>query len=344
MNNTVFNEMSDQTKSDAVGKAEVVDKKEDGSIEWLRQRQQGIGGSDAAAVIGLEPFGKTRYELYQEKLGRAETFQGNYHTDYGSKLEDYLFKRARMEAAESRELDDLSGAIRCEHSLQHPELDWMRGNVDGLIPGDGIVEIKTSTSEAPDNGAKKHHYAQIQHYLGVTGLDYAQYVFFEAPFDKAYSLQIDSKFIAANLHDDYWEWVAQEGELTIRKIERDQPYIERLMDAEMEFWQCVEEDTEPGRYLPEGEIEVEDETLQKYLDDYGKAKARIEAEKSKLDLSEAKELKEQAKSAIKSHCECYDAKKVHLPNGDYVIWNGRGYWQAKPQERSVDKDAVDAPF
>jgi len=332
---TIFDEMSKQTKQDAVGKARLVGKAEDGSVEWHTQRSEGLGGSDAAVVLGLEPFGKTRHQLWREKLGRAESFMGNYHTDYGDKLESYIFERAN---------EKLTGAIECGYTLQHPELDFMQGNIDGLIPGEGIVEIKTSTSEAPDNGAKKHHYAQIQHYLGVTGLDYAQYVFFEAPFDKAYSLQIDSKFIAANLHDDYWEWVAQEGELTIRKIERDQPYIERLMDAEMEFWQCVEEDTEPGRYLPEGEIEVEDETLQKYLDDYGKAKARIEAEKSKLDLSEAKELKEQAKSAIKSHCECYDAKKVHLPNGDYVLWNGRGYWQAKPQERSVDKDEVDAPF
>lgn len=39
-----------------------------GSSEWLYFRRTGIGGSDASAVLGLNPW-KSNVELYKEKLG-----------------------------------------------------------------------------------------------------------------------------------------------------------------------------------------------------------------------------------------------------------------------------------
>ncbi len=37
--------------------------------EWLATRKQGIGGSDAAAAVGLNPY-KSQLELWLEKTGR----------------------------------------------------------------------------------------------------------------------------------------------------------------------------------------------------------------------------------------------------------------------------------
>ena len=36
---------------------------------WLAERQTGLGGSDAAAVLGVDPF-KTKHELWLEKTGQ----------------------------------------------------------------------------------------------------------------------------------------------------------------------------------------------------------------------------------------------------------------------------------
>ena len=38
--------------------------------QWLEERRQGIGGSDAAAAVGLSPW-KTRLELWLEKTGQT---------------------------------------------------------------------------------------------------------------------------------------------------------------------------------------------------------------------------------------------------------------------------------
>ena len=37
--------------------------------EWLEFRRNGIGGSDAACVLGISPF-RTGVDLYYDKLGR----------------------------------------------------------------------------------------------------------------------------------------------------------------------------------------------------------------------------------------------------------------------------------
>ena len=52
--------------------------------EWLALRRElGIGGSDAGAVIGLNPY-KSAYALWAEKTGRVPGFEGNTRTAVGS--------------------------------------------------------------------------------------------------------------------------------------------------------------------------------------------------------------------------------------------------------------------
>ena len=60
--------------------------------EWLALRKQlGVGGSDAGAVIGLNPF-KSAYTLWAEKTGRIPEFEGNLTTEAGSYLEEFVAK------------------------------------------------------------------------------------------------------------------------------------------------------------------------------------------------------------------------------------------------------------
>jgi putative phage-type endonuclease len=54
--------------------------------EWLEQRRHGIGGSDAAAALGLSPW-KTPLSLYLEKTGDARPFRDNESMLWGRVLE-----------------------------------------------------------------------------------------------------------------------------------------------------------------------------------------------------------------------------------------------------------------
>ena len=42
--------------------------------EWLEARKNGIGGSDAATILGLNPY-KTTIELWEEKTGDMQSYQ-----------------------------------------------------------------------------------------------------------------------------------------------------------------------------------------------------------------------------------------------------------------------------
>ena len=48
--------------------------------EWLSLRKNYIGGSDAGAVLGMNPY-KSAYSLWAEKSGKIEGFEGNSKVD-----------------------------------------------------------------------------------------------------------------------------------------------------------------------------------------------------------------------------------------------------------------------
>ena len=56
--------------------------------EWLERRRSYIGGSDAAAVVGLNPY-KTNVELWQEKTGQLQPkdISGEIYVKYGHDAE-----------------------------------------------------------------------------------------------------------------------------------------------------------------------------------------------------------------------------------------------------------------
>ena len=63
------------------------------SPEWLAFRRTGIGGSDAAAILGKSHF-KTNVDIWEEKVGlkQAEDISKKEYVVYGKKAEDSLVK------------------------------------------------------------------------------------------------------------------------------------------------------------------------------------------------------------------------------------------------------------
>jgi predicted phage-related endonuclease len=96
--------------------------------------------------------------------------------------------------------------------LQSAAYDWLRASVDGITPGlDEVVEIKCGRSvyaTTADTGrAPDYYYAQLQHILAVTGLPAL----------------------------DFWCYIPGLPELLV-PVQRDDPYIVRLIEAESQFW------------------------------------------------------------------------------------------------------------
>ena len=60
--------------------------------EWLELRKQGIGGSDAGAIMGVHPY-KGAFGVWADKKGYSEAVEDNEAMRQGRDLEDYVARR-----------------------------------------------------------------------------------------------------------------------------------------------------------------------------------------------------------------------------------------------------------
>lgn len=145
---------------------------------WHHLRGKGLGGSDAAIVLGISPY-KTKYELWEEKTGqRKNEFKGNEATDKGNRLEPLLFNLFKELYLQYQVIDTK------DFSLSNKKCPFYRANLDGaLVDQDGrkgILELKTTTiqnkkmlDEWKDNKIPQNYYCQVLHYLACTGFEFA---------------------------------------------------------------------------------------------------------------------------------------------------------------------------
>ena len=103
--------------------------------DWLTCRRQGIGGSDAAAVLGISPF-RTAVDLYYDKLNRCVEDDGaNWVAmEMGTLLEDMV----------ARIFEKKTGlkVYQRKCMFQHPDYPWMLADLDYLVElPDGTTAI-----------------------------------------------------------------------------------------------------------------------------------------------------------------------------------------------------------
>lgn len=146
--------------------------------EWLEERKKGIGGSDAAAILGLNPY-KDNIKLWEEKTGRrqAEDISEKEYVKYGTNAEDLLRELFKLDYPKYEVRHDENTIIK------HPKYPFLFASLDGTLidkeTGEmGILEIKTTNilqsmqkekwkEKIPDN-----YYCQVLHYLNVTGYSF----------------------------------------------------------------------------------------------------------------------------------------------------------------------------
>ena len=133
--------------------------------EWLELRRKTIGGSDAGAICGLNPY-SSAYSVYADKLKLIAPVEDNEAMRQGRDLEQYVAERFSEKTGKK---------VRRENAiLYNSEYPFAHADVDRLIIGeDAGLECKTAN---PLNNAlyqsgsyPDHYYAQCMHYMLVTG-------------------------------------------------------------------------------------------------------------------------------------------------------------------------------
>lgn len=203
--------------------------------DWLNARK-GIGGSDASAVLGLNPY-KTNVDLYLEKTGKKipADISDKPYVQYGHDAEPLLRQLFTLDHPEY--MVDYYG----DNMIRNRNFPWAHASLDGELTDQdgrkGILEIKTTNilqsmqrekwrNQIPDN-----YYIQVLHYIMVTQYDFVE---LRAQLKSIWQGQIRLQTL------DYH--IEREDVLEDIKI---------LATAEKEFWGKVKNRKQPDLILPE---------------------------------------------------------------------------------------------
>lgn len=148
------------------------------AAEWLKKRTSYIGGSDAACVVGLNPY-RSNVDLWELKTGRqkAEDISDKPYVQYGTKAESFLRELFALDYPQYKvDYKPFNLWVNSEYPFAHASLDgWLTDN-NGRK---GILEIKTANilssagKEKWNDRVPDNYYIQVLHYLMVTGFDFA---------------------------------------------------------------------------------------------------------------------------------------------------------------------------
>ena len=206
-----------------------------GREEWLKVRTSYIGGSDASAVVGMNPY-KTNVELWEEKRGEAQAKDISSETlvKFGHDAEPLMREMFKLDFPQYKvEYVDNNIWVNDTYPFAHASLDGWLTDEDGRK---GILEIKTTSilqsmqkekwkDRIPDN-----YYIQVLHYLMVTGWDFA--------------------ILKARLKYEYGNNIS--CSIKHYRIERADVLedIEYLTNKEKDFYRCIKEGIRPSLVLP----------------------------------------------------------------------------------------------
>ncbi len=182
--------------------------------EWTELRATTIGGSDASAVLGLNPW-KSPYALFLEKTSRVppEDISGKEAVRLGTDLEEYVAKRFAEKTGKK--------VRRENYTVFRDDMPFAHANYDRLVVGENAgLECKTTNalhlSKFKNGEFPANYYCQCVHYMMVSGA--------ERWYLAVLVLGIEFKVFC---------------------IERDEDEIAALRAAEEDFWNLVQTDTPP---------------------------------------------------------------------------------------------------
>ena len=180
---------------------------------WLKLRNSGLGGSDAAVILGANPW-KSRLALWAEKTGQLppEDLSKNMRVYWGQKNEANIADWFEEETGKQ---------VRRRGMMRSCQYPWMLASVDREVIGEKAgLEIKTAGVDQAkywgDDEIPDMYYLQCQWYMAVTGYD--------------------RWYIAVLIGGNDSRWAV---------VERNQEQIDILIQEGQRFWDMVQSKEAP---------------------------------------------------------------------------------------------------
>lgn len=272
--------------------------------EWLRLRREGIGGSDAAAVLGVSPWASAM-SIYTDKIGLAELDPDEEVSEqarWGKILEPHLVDEFARRTGRRVRPDGRLIRSRAR-PWQITTLDARQRDRDH--EGPGLVEAKTTRFEwerIPDE-----HWAQMQHEFAVTGFRWGSFVVLD--------------LMRREVH-----WI---------DVEPDRDYVDELIEREREFWRNLLDGVPP----PPDQGGDFAEALQRLYPVPVEGKV-VELPADLLDLSEElQDLRDHLGADRKRRTELEDEIKAAIGEAEAGTFaDGTGYtYKAQHREERIQK-------
>lgn len=175
--------------------------------EWLEYRKSGIGSSEVATILGLNPW-ETPYQLWRRKVGLDEPKTETFAMKAGHYLEDAVSQFWHDETG--REIIKSSAGdwlIRDEHrkflQVSPDRTYWLAGEKHNR-DNKGILECKTTQMSVSSDDIPKTWFCQVQYQLGVAGLREGSLAWLCSGREFGYK---DLAFVP-----DFYAWIVEEVE------------------------------------------------------------------------------------------------------------------------------------
>jgi len=147
--------------------------------EWLNKRTSFVGGSEAAALVGKNPY-MSNIDLWQIKTGQQAKadIDDKEYVIYGRNAEEHLRALFALDYPQYEvKYVDNNMWLNDRYPFAHASLDgWLIEKETGRK---GILEIKTTNilqsmqKEKWDHRIPDNYYCQCLWYMGVTEFDFA---------------------------------------------------------------------------------------------------------------------------------------------------------------------------
>ena len=178
-----------------------------GTDEWLDERRVGIGASDAAAVVGLDPY-RSALDVWAEKCHLLPAEEPSLPMQIGLLLEPMLATLYQERTG--------NHVRRAAGMHQHAKYHWMRCTIDRYLLGtDTLVELKTAG-----------HWASRE--WGEAGTD-------EVPF--RYIVQCQHQMAVTDRQAVDLAVLLDNREFRIHRVDRDEAIIDDLTYQLKDFWE-----------------------------------------------------------------------------------------------------------
>ena len=279
--------------------------------EWLQHRQSGIGSSEVATIVGLNPW-ETPYQLWRRKLGIDPPKQETFAMKAGHYLEDAVVQFWHDETGQ-----DIIKRSAVDWIIVNADKPYMRVSPDRTYwlagmphsnDNKGILECKTTQMSIDPDDIPKHWFCQVQYQLGVAELEQGSLAWLCSGREFGYK--------NLSLVPDFYGWLVEEVERfwTDNIQGKQEPTAANVQDVLLKY----------NRHTDGKIVEVNDEIFAAY--------------------KSLKELKDELSSIEERKAELEDKIKLGFGDAEAISYGGQtiATWKAPKPSSKFDAKAFTA--